>query len=95
MFICVGCGSLELTAVARCSKCGSVMKSEDELAHAWVDRPGSGQGIALMCRQRGRTAYMDNEIARELPYCPFCRGDIGRRPGAPQAAATEPKDAIG
>jgi len=59
------------------------MKSEEELAHDWVGRPGPGSGFALRCHERRRVAFMDPEIARELPYCPFCRKELGYRPKDP------------
>ena len=90
MFICMGCGSLELKPAARCQKCGAVMKSEEELAHDWVGRPGTDSGFALLCRQRGRMAFMDPEIAREIPYCPFCRKEIGQRPEVPAIELKSP-----
>jgi|MudIll2142460700_1097286.scaffolds.fasta_scaffold2080955_1 tRNA(Ile2) C34 agmatinyltransferase TiaS len=80
MFICVGCGSLELEPTVQCPRCGAIMKSEDELAHDWVGRPGPETGVELRCHQRHRVAYMDSAIARELPYCPFCRKEIESRP---------------
>ena len=83
MFVCLGCGSLELQPSAQCPRCGAAMKSEEELAHDWVGRPGPGSGFALRCHERRRVAFMDTEIARELPYCPFCRKELGYRPKDP------------
>jgi len=80
MFICLGCGSLELEPTVQCPRCGATMKSEDELQHDWVGRPEPDRGVALRCHQRHRVAYMDTEIARELPYCPFCRRELEFRP---------------
>jgi len=80
MYVCIGCGSVEDGYSVLCPKCGSEMRSERELAHRWVGRPGPNEGYALNCRDRQQTAFMESEIANELPYCPFCRKDIGYRP---------------
>jgi hypothetical protein len=56
------------------------MRSEDELAHDWVGRPAPESGFALRCHQLQRVAFMDPDIARELPYCPFCRKELDIRP---------------
>jgi endogenous inhibitor of DNA gyrase (YacG/DUF329 family) len=80
MFVCVGCGSLELEKTVHCPRCGAAMRSEDELAHDWVGRPEPESGFALRCHQRHRVAFMDPDIARELPYCPFCRREVEFRP---------------
>jgi hypothetical protein len=86
MFVCIGCGSRELKPSARCPRCGSAMKSEEELSHDWVGRPGPESGFALRCRERHRVAFMDPDIARELPYCPFCRRELDFRPNGPDGA---------
>ncbi|MGQ9582736.1 MAG: hypothetical protein ACUVV6_04385 [Thermoplasmatota archaeon] len=80
MFVCVRCGRVERELAALCPDCGSVMRSERELAHKWVGRPGPNQAFALSCREKSRVAFMDYEIANELPYCPFCRREIEYRP---------------
>lgn len=76
------------------------MKNERELAHNWVGRPGSSESFVLRCRERRQVAYMDYDIANELPYCPFCRRNLEYRPavavdapGLPGSAAQPPEGA--
>jgi len=57
-----------------------MMRNERELAHNWVGRPGPKESFMLRCRERHQVAYMDYDIANELPYCPFCRHNIEYRP---------------
>ena len=85
MFVCEGCGSLELEPSARCPRCGAAMRNEEELAHDWVGRPAPESGFALRCHERHRVAFMDPDIARELPYCPFCRKELDFRPRGPES----------
>ena len=80
MFVCVGCGKVERELSATCPDCGAVMKSERELAHRWVGRPGPNETFVLDCRERRQVAFMDYDIANELPYCPFCRKELEYRP---------------
>jgi hypothetical protein len=69
-----------------CPKCGTALRNERELAHSWVGRPGSDESFVLRCRERRQVAYMDYDIANELPYCPFCRRNIEYRPIKQHAA---------
>ncbi|MBM4247985.1 MAG: hypothetical protein FJ149_00820 [Euryarchaeota archaeon] len=80
MFVCISCGHLERERSAACPECGTVMRSERELAHSWAGRPGPNENYVLRCRERHQVAYMDYDIARELPYCPFCRRNLEYRP---------------
>jgi len=80
MFVCIGCGQVTREREAVCPKCVTAMRNERELAHNWVGRPGANESFVLRCRERRQVAYMDYTIARELPYCPFCRHDLEYRP---------------
>ena len=82
MFVCIGCGQVVKERSAVCPKCGTALKNERELSHNWVGRPGSSESFILRCRERRQVAYMDYDIANELPYCPFCRGNLEYRPAA-------------
>jgi hypothetical protein len=93
MFVCIGCGQVAKERAAVCPKCGTVMRNERELAHNWVGRPGPNESFALRCRERRQVAYMDYDIANELPYCPFCRKNLEYRPSG-AAVAQEPSGAL-
>ena len=87
MFVCIGCGQVVRERSAVCPKCGTAMRNERELAHNWVGRPGPNESFVLRCRERRQVAYMDYDIANELPYCPFCRKNLEYRPAG---AAEDP-----
>jgi hypothetical protein len=82
LFVCIGCGQVARERTAVCQKCGTAMRNERELAHNWVGRPGSDESVVLRCRERRQVAYMNYDIANELPYCPFCRRNLEYRPAA-------------
>lgn len=74
---CRKCGRRGETREYYCS-CGEVMEPTTPITtalHKWV-------GNMLVCEEQGmlRTSVMHPEVARELPYCPYCKSELRERP---------------